>query len=83
MAELSAEDRALLVQHMIARHGDEASVTARLAAIMPERDVQGSIDMLIGTQRVRRIGPDRLENNESHTELEELSDRLRALADGL
>ena len=36
---------------------------------MSEKDIQRNIDTLIATQIVRRIGPEVLQNNESHTEL--------------
>ncbi|SVD63407.1 uncharacterized protein METZ01_LOCUS416261, partial [marine metagenome] len=34
---------------------------------------------LIGTQRVRRIGPEILQNNQSHTELPDLPEYLKSL----
>ena len=39
--------------------------------------------MLIGTQLVRRIGPDNIQNNESHTELPELPENLKSIIDTL
>ena len=40
---------------------------------------QRSLDTLIGTQRVRRIGPEVLQNNESHTELPDLPENIKEL----
>ena len=46
---------------------------------MPEKDIQRNLDTLIGTQRVRRIGPEILQNNQSHTELPDLPEHLKSL----
>ena len=43
--------------------------------------VQRSLDTLIGTQKVRRIGPEIIQNNTSHTELPELPDNVKELLD--
>ena len=40
-------------------------------------DIQRNLDTLIGTQRVRRIGPEILQNNRSHTELPNLPEDYR------
>ena len=48
-----------------------------------EKDIQRNIDTLLGTQRVRRIGPEMLQNNESHTELPELPENLKPIIDNL
>jgi hypothetical protein len=50
---------------------------------LPEKDIQRSIDTLIGTQKVRRIGPEVIQNNESHTELPELPVNLKSIIDHL
>jgi len=39
------------------------------------------LDTLIGTQKVRRIGPEIIQNNTSHTELPELPDNVKELLD--
>jgi len=51
--------------------------------VLSEKDIQRGIDTLIGTQKVRRIGPDVLQNNESHTELPELLENLKPLLEKL
>jgi hypothetical protein len=83
MAELSYNDKLILVQHAILKYENEAVLLEKLKAILPEKDAQRSIDTLIGTQRVRRIGPEILQNNESHTELPELPDNLKPIIDSL
>ena len=44
-----------------------------------KRDIQRCLDTLIGTQRVRRIGPEILQNNDSHTEIPNLPEHLKPL----
>ena len=55
----------------------------KLQPILSEKDIQRTIDTLIGTQKVRRIGPEIIQNNESHTELPEISDNLKTIIDQL
>jgi len=55
----------------------------KLKSVLSEKDIQRSIDTLIGTQKVRRIGPEILQNNESHTELPELPENLKPIIDNL
>ena len=50
-----------------------------LKNILSEKDIQRNLDTLIGTQRVRRIGPEILQNNQSHTELPNLPEHLKPL----
>lgn len=83
MAELSFSDKLVLVQHAIKKYENEAVLLEKLKTVLSEKDAQRSIDTLIGTQRVRRIGPEILQNNESHTELPELGESLRPIIDGL
>lgn len=83
MTDLSYDDKLILVQYAILKYENEAVLLEKLKAVMPEKDAQRSIDTLIGTQRVRRIGPEILQNNESHTELPELPDELKPIIEGL
>ena len=83
MTEFSAEEKIILIQYAIQKYENEEEVLAKLNSILPEKDVQRNIDTLIGTQRVRRIGPEILQNNESHTELPELPDNLKPIIDSL
>lgn len=77
------EEKTILIQHAIKKYENEEELLSKLNSILPEKDVQRNIDTLIGTQRVRRIGVDILENNQSHTELPDLPDNLRSVIDSL
>ena len=83
MTEFSSDEKIILVQYGIKKYENEEIVTKKLKAILSEKDIQRNIDTLIGTQRVRRIGPEILENNESHTELPELPENLKSIIDDL
>ena len=83
MAEFSSEEKMILVQYAIKKYENEDIVIEKLKDILSEKDVQRNIDTLIGTQRVRRIGPENLQNNESHTELPELPENLKSIIDNL
>lgn len=83
MADLSFNDKLVLVQYAIQKYENEAVLIEKLKAVLSDKDTQRSIDTLIGTQRVRRIGPEILENNISHTELPELPDHLKPIIDSL
>ena len=83
MADLSFNDKMILIQYAIQKYENEAVLIEKLKTVLSEKDAQRGIDTLIGTQRVRRIGPEILENNVSHTELPDLPDHLRPIADNL
>ena len=83
MSEFSSDEKTVLVQYGIKKYENEEIVTEKLMAVLSEKDIQRNIDTLIGTQRVRRIGPDVLQNNESHTELPELPENLKSVIDNL
>ncbi len=83
MADLTFNDKMILVQFAIQKYENEAILIEKLKAVLSEKDAQRSIDTLIGTQRVRRIGPEILENNTSHTELPDLPDHLKQLVNDL
>ncbi len=83
MTKFSFEEKTLLVQYGIKKYENEAIITEKLKAILSEKDIQRNIDTLLGTQRVRRIGPENLQNNESHTELPELPENLKSIIDNL
>ncbi len=79
MTDYSMEEKIILVQHAIKKYENEEILFEKLRQILSEKDIQRNIDTLIGTQRVRRIGPEILQNNESHTELPELPDNLKTI----
>ena len=73
----------ILIQYAIKKYENEEELISKLTSILPEKDVQRNIDTLIGTQKVRRIGPEVLQNNESHTELPILPENLKPIIDQL
>jgi len=83
MTEFSFEEKTILVQYAIKKFENETTVLEKLKNILPEKDIQRNIDTLIGTQRVRRIGPENIQNNESHTELPELPENLKSIIENL
>ena len=83
MAEFSLEEKIILIQYGIKKFENEDIVMKKLKTILSEKDIQRNIDTLIGTQKVKRIGPEILQNNESHTELPELPPNLKLIVDDL
>lgn len=83
MTEYSMNEKMILIQYAIKKYENEAILFEKLKTILSEKDIQRNIDTLIGTQRVRRIGPEILQNNESHTELPDLPDNLKSVIDQL
>ena len=81
MTEYSMNEKMILVQYAIKKYENETTLIEKLGNILPEKDIQRTIDTLIGTQRVRRIGPEVIQNNESHTELPEIPENLRSIID--
>jgi hypothetical protein len=83
MTDYSMNEKMIIVQYAIKKYENEDTVIEKLKDILSEKDIQRNIDTLIGTQRVRRIGPENLQNNESHTELPELPENLKPIIDNL
>ena len=83
MIDLTADEKTILVQYGIQKYEKEETVIEKLKSIMTEKEIHRNIDTLLGTQRVRRIGPEILQNNESHTELPELPEKLKPIIDEL
>ena len=83
MTEFSSIEKTILVQYGIKKYENEEIVFEKLKTIMTEKDIQRNIDTLIATQIVRRIGPEVLQNNESHTELPDLPENLKSVIDNL
>ena len=83
MTQFTFDEKTILVQYAIKKYENEETVLEKLKAILPEKDIQRNIDTLIGTQLVRRIGPENIQNNESHTELPELPENLKTIIDNL
>jgi hypothetical protein len=83
MTEFSSTEKIILVQYGIKKYENEEIVFEKLKTIMTEKDIQRNIDTLIATQIVRRIGPEVLQNNESHTELPDLPENLKSVIENL
>nr|AIF19994.1 hypothetical protein [uncultured marine thaumarchaeote KM3_88_C09] len=79
MNELSIDDKMTLIQYAIQKYENEDELLEKLKNILEEKDIQRCLDTLIGTQRVRRIGPEILQNNDSHTEIPNLPEHLKPL----
>jgi len=76
-------EKMILVQYAIKKYENEATLIEKLQPILSAKDIQRTIDTLIGTQKVRRIGPETIQNNESHTELPDMPDNLKSVIDQL
>ena len=79
MNELSIDDKMVLIQYAIQKYEKEEELVEKLQNVLSEKDIQRNLDTLIGTQRVRRIGPEILQNNQSHTELPDLPEHVKSL----
>jgi len=79
MVELSLNEKMIIIQFAIEKYENEEELFQKLTSILSEKDIQQSLDTLIGTQRVRRIGPEVIQNNTSHTELPDLPENLKPL----
>ena len=83
MTDLSMNEKMILVQYAIEKYEKEEELFQKLSSTLPEKDIQRSLDTLIGTQRVRRIGPEIIQNNTSHTDLPELPENLKPILEGI
>jgi len=83
MTEFTSDEKTILVQYGIKKYENEEIIFEKLKTILSEKDIQRNIDTLIGTQRVKRIGPEILENNESHTDLPDLPENLKSVIENL
>ena len=81
MTDYSMNEKMIIVQYGIKKFENEDTLVEKLKSILSEKDIQRSLDTLIGTQKVRRIGPDVIQNNESHTELPDIPDDLKSVID--
>lgn len=84
MINLSMNDKLILLQYAIDKYDSEDMLKEKLKDTLVTKDIERAIDMLIGTQKVRRIGANVLQNNVSHTgELPELPDHLKPIIESL
>lgn len=84
MTDISTNDKMILLQYAINKYENENVLVEKLKTILTQKDIDRTLDTLIGTQKVRRIGPDVLQNNVSHTgELPNLPEYLKPIIDNL
>jgi hypothetical protein len=84
MTDLSPNDKLILLQYAINKYEIENVLIEKLKDILSQKEIERTLDTLIGTQKVRRIGPDVLQNNISHTgELQDLPDHLKSIVEKL
>jgi hypothetical protein len=83
MTDLSMNEKMIIVQYAIEKYEKEEELFQKLSTTLSEKDIQRSLDTLIGTQRVRRIGPEIVQNNTSHTELPELPENLKPILENI
>ena len=84
MVDFSLNDKMILLQYAINKYEVENVLIEKLKDILSQKDIDRTLDTLIATQKVRRIGPDVLQNNISHTgDLPDLPDDLKPLMDAL
>ena len=61
MTDFSMNEKMIIVQYGIKKYENEETLVENLKSVLSEKDIQMSIDTLIGTQKVRRIGPEILQ----------------------
>lgn len=84
MADLSMNDKMILLQYAINKYEVENILLEKLKDVLSQKDIDRTLDTLIGTQKVRRIGTDILQNNISHTgELPDLPAHLKPIIEKL
>lgn len=84
MVDLSMNDKLVLVQYAINKYETENVLQEKLKDVLSAKEVERILDTLIGTQKVRRIGTDILQNNTSHVgELPDIPEYLKIIIDKL
>lgn len=84
MSNFSNDEKLLLIQHCIYKYDSEEILKEKLKGYFSHKDIESAIDILIATQKIRRIGQDALQNNESHTgTIPEIPENLRSIVDNL
>jgi hypothetical protein len=84
MISLSMNDKLILMQYAIDKYDSENVLREKLKGTLSQKEIERTIDTLIGTQKVRRIGADVLQNNVGHMgELQDLPDHLKSILDNL
>ncbi|CAN5573650.1 hypothetical protein BH18THE1_BH18THE1_21840 [soil metagenome] len=84
MTNFSIEEKLLLIQHCIFKYDSEEIIKTKLQEYLSSKEIESAIDTLIATQKIRRIGQDVLQNNESHTGMvPEIPENLKPIIDNL
>ncbi|HEX2305389.1 MAG TPA: hypothetical protein VHH33_03800 [Nitrososphaeraceae archaeon] len=84
MSNFSLDERLLLIQHCIYKYDSEKMLKTKLNGFFSPKEIESAIDTLIATQKIRRIGQDTLQNNESHTgTVPEIPENLRSIINDL
>jgi hypothetical protein len=84
VSNLSHDDKLLLIQYCVYKYDSEETLKEKLQGYLSAKDIESAIDTLIATQKIRRIGQDVLQNNESHTgTIPEIPENLRSIVDNL
>jgi hypothetical protein len=84
MSNFTFEERLLLIQHCVYKYDSEDMLKTKLTGYFTPKEIESAIDTLIATQKIRRIGQDILQNNESHTgTVPEIPENLRSIINDL
>jgi hypothetical protein len=84
MVSFSMNDKLILLQYAIEKYDSEDMLKEKLKDALSPNEIERGIDILIGTQRLRRIGANVLQNNVSHTgELPELPESMKSIVENL
>jgi len=84
MSNFTFEERLLLIQHCVYKYDSEEMLKTKLNGYFTPKEIESAIDTLIATQKIRRIGQDILQNNESHAgTVPEIPENLRSIINDL
>ena len=84
MSNFSLDERLLLIQHCIYKYDSGEMLKTILEGFFFPKEIESTIDTLIARQKIRRIGQDTLQNNESHTgTVPEIPENLRSIINDL
>ena len=84
MSNFTFEERLLLIQHCVYKYYSEEMLKTKLKGYFTPKEIESAIDTLIATQKIRRIGQDILQNNESHIgTVPEIAENLQSIINNL
>lgn len=67
MVTLSIQDRLILIQYTLEKYSLRNNPVGKAKDYLSTKELESAIDTLIATQEIKRIGPEMLQNNLSHT----------------